>query len=76
MVKKSEAEKVEIPVLLMQAEVDSLVRNDRQLEFASKAKNVHVVKCPDAHHEIFNSPDAIANAYWVTVFDFLDGVLK
>ena len=76
MVKKSEAEKVEIPVLMLQAEVDSLVRNDRQLEFASRAKNVHVVKCPDAHHEIFNSPDAIANAYWVTVFDFLDGVLK
>ncbi|MCI7806199.1 MAG: alpha/beta hydrolase [Spirochaetales bacterium] len=75
MVRKEEAEKVTIPVLLFQAETDSLVRNDRQNEFASKAANVHVVKCPDSHHEIFNSPDAVANAYWVTVFDFLDGLI-
>ena len=75
MVKKSEAGKVKIPVLLFQAETDSLVRNDRQMEFASKAENVNVVMCPYAHHEIFNSPDAVANAYWVTVFDFLDGLL-
>lgn len=75
MVKQSEAEKVKIPVLLFQAEFDSLVRNDKQLEFASKAERVHVVMCPDSHHEIFNSPDAIANAYWVTVFDFLDGLI-
>ena len=45
------------------------------MEFASKAANVNVVMCPYAHHEIFNSPDAVANAYWVTVFDFLDGLL-
>ena len=76
MVKQSEAEKVKIPVLLLQAEIDSLVRNDKQLEFASKAERVHVVMCPDSHHEIFNSPDVIANAYWVTVFDFLDGLIK
>lgn len=75
MVKESEAKKVTIPVLLFQAETDSLVRNDRQLEFASKAERVHVVMCPYAHHEIFNSPDAVANAYWVTVFDFLDGLI-
>ena len=75
MVKKSEAGKVKIPVRLFQAETDSLVRNDRQMEFASKAENVNVVMCPYAHHEIFNSPDAVANAYWVTVFDFLDGLL-
>lgn len=75
MVKQSEAEKVKIPVLLFQAETDSLVRNDKQLEFASKADRVHVVMCPYAHHEIFNSPDAVANAYWVTVFDFLDGLI-
>lgn len=76
MVKQNEAEKVKIPVLLLQAEIDSLVRNDKQLEFASKAERVHVVMCPDSHHEIFNSPDVVANAYWVTVFDFLDGLIK
>lgn len=75
MVKTEEAERVRIPVLLFQAENDSLVKSRGQLEFASKAYNVNVVYCPDAHHEIFNSPDDIASAYWVTIFDFLDQVL-
>lgn len=75
MVEQEEAQKVRIPVLLFQAENDSLVRSGGQLEFAAKAYNVNVVYCPGAHHEIFNSPDEIAYAYWVTIFDFLDEVL-
>ena len=74
-VSEEEAKKVRIPVLLFQAENDSLVRAGGQLEFASKAKNVNVVFCPEAHHEIFNSPDNIAKSYWITIFDFLDMVL-
>ena len=61
--------------LIAQTAIKGKKKNDRQNEFASKAANVHVVKCPDSHHEIFNSPDAVANAYWVTVFDFLDGLI-
>lgn len=74
MIKKSEAEKVTIPVLLFQAEDDSLVKSGGQLKFASRAPNVNLIKCPNTHHEIFNSPDPIARAYWITVFDFFDSV--
>ena len=73
--KEEEAQKVKIPVLLFQAEKDALVESQGQLEFASRAKNVNIVFCPEAHHEIFNTPNDIANAYWVTIFDFLDMVL-
>lgn len=76
MVKKSEAEKVTIPVLLFQAENDSLVKSGGQLKFASRAKNVNLIQCPDTHHEIFNSPDPIAKAYWICVFDFFDSVIR
>lgn len=74
-VSEEEARKVRIPVLMFQAEKDSLVESQGQLEFASKAKNVNVIFCPEAHHEIFNAPNEIANAYWITIFDFLDMVL-
>ena len=74
-VKLEKAQRVKIPVLLFQAENDALVRPRGQLEFASKAKNVNVVMVPDSHHECFNTPNIIANAYWVTIFDFLDIVL-
>ena len=70
-----EAKKVTLPVLMFQAEKDALVESQGQLEFASRAKNVNVIFCPETHHEVFNSPDDIANAYWVTIFDFLDMVL-
>ena len=72
---EDEAKKVRIPVLMFQAEKDALVESQGQLEFASRAHNVNVVFCPEAHHEVFNSPNDIANAYWVTIFDFLDMVL-
>ena len=72
---KENAEKVVIPVLLFQAENDTLVKPEGQLKFASFAKNVNVVFAENAKHEIFNSPDDIAYAYWVTIFDFLDQVL-
>lgn len=74
MVKEEEAEKVTIPVLLFQAENDSLVKSKGQLEFATYAKNVNIVFCPDSKHEIFNSPDDVIKPYWATVFQFLDSV--
>ncbi len=74
MVKEEEAEKVTIPVLLFQAENDSLVKSKGQLEFATYAKNVNVLFCPNSKHEIFNSPDDVIKPYWATVFSFLDSV--
>lgn len=73
-VKESEAQKVTIPVLMFQAEKDSLVESRGQLKFAETVPNIRVVFCPEAHHEVFNAPNEIANAYWVTIFDFLEGV--
>ena len=66
-----DAEKLTVPTVLFQADGDTLVRNDRQLELAAKAPDVRIVFCPDTKHEIFNSPDEIIAPYWSAVFEFL-----
>ena len=69
-----DAEKIQIPVLLFQAENDYLVKANGQLEIASLAKDVNVVFVPGSNHEIFNSSNDIVKPYFATIFAFLDKV--
>ncbi len=70
------ADKIEIPTLLMQAGLDTMVKPDGQLRFARRAKNVLIVHFPQSRHELFNGPDATRNIYYDTMFDFLKRNMK
>ena len=69
--------RIQIPVLLFQAEKDHLVSNKTQVRFVLKlreagnldAKLVHV---PGAKHELFNGVKEIRTVYWKMVFRFLE----
>ncbi|MCR5416550.1 MAG: lysophospholipase [Pseudobutyrivibrio sp.] len=66
------ANSVEIPVILMQASLDTLVVPEAQNEFASLAQNCQLVRFEGCKHEIFNATDDIILEYYVKLFDFLE----
>ena len=69
-----EADKITIPLIIFQAEDDTLVRNDKQIKFASKVPTSTLIKVPSSKHEIFNSSNDVVKPYWSTIFTFFDDV--
>lgn len=69
-VDEENASKVEIPVLLFQAENDSLVEPEGQDEFQKYAKNCTLERIMDSKHEIYRENDEILKGYLDKVFDF------
>ncbi|BCZ45342.1 lysophospholipase [Clostridium gelidum] len=65
LVKKENASKVKIPVLLFQAEYDTYVISRGQNKFASYAKDCELIHVKGAKHESYFEKDEI-------LFDFLD----
>lgn len=68
--------KVEIPVLLMQAEEETLVSKSEQHHYirkiaANKKACAKLMEVPNTRHEIFNATSDIQIVYWKRVFDFL-----
>lgn len=61
--KYDNASKVEIPVLLFQAEDDTYVKPDGQNKFAKGAKNCEVKLIKNARHELYRERDEIQKAY-------------
>lgn len=66
------------PILLFQAETDSLVSLKAQDIFAEKINNCGKTSCTlirmaGTKHEIFNAQDEILETYWGHVFGFLKG---
>ena len=68
------AEKVRIPIILLQAEKDTLVRPEAQAEFASLAKRTRLIVIKDAKHEIMNATPEIRKEYYETIFEFFDSI--
>jgi len=68
LVKKENASKVKIPILLFQAEYDTHVIAKGQNKFASYAKNCKIIHVKGAKHEAYFEKDEIS-------FDFLDKVI-
>ena len=66
------AEKVKIPVLLLQAGKDTMVKPGGQEKFAARAKNTKLVRFPESKHEIFNGTARIRERYYREVFGFYD----
>jgi lysophospholipase len=66
------ARRVQIPVLLLQAGMDDLVRPEAQERFAKESGNTKLVRIADAKHEIFNALPEAREAYYRQVFAFLE----
>lgn len=66
------AHKVDIPVLLMQADNDMVVDNKGQDKFAKANKNVILIKIPNSKHEIYGSDYNTIKWYYDIIWKFLD----
>ncbi len=67
-----EAGKITVPVLLLQAESDNMVKEQEQQEFIEKVPEGRMVKVPGSKHEIYRSENPVLEEYWKLVLDFLD----
>ncbi|QFJ53791.1 alpha/beta fold hydrolase [Pseudobutyrivibrio xylanivorans] len=63
---------VKIPVILMQASLDTLVMPEEQVEFCRRAANCQLRRFEDSKHEIFNASDDIIQEYYSEVFEFYE----
>ncbi|OCA99594.1 alpha/beta fold hydrolase [Clostridium beijerinckii] len=73
-IKPENASKVEIPILLFQADNDTYVKSEGQNEFASSAKNCEIEKIENSRHEIYLEKDEIQKPYLNELLDFYDKV--
>ena len=64
---------MKIPVIIMQASMDTLVMPEAQNEFASIASNCKLIRFEGSKHEIFNATDDIILDYYNRIFDFCQG---
>jgi len=64
--------KVKTPILLLQAENDTVVKPGGQNEFCKKAKNTKLVVIPDSKHEIYNAERKTREVYYREIFEFID----
>ena len=64
------AGKVDIPVLILQAEHDTLVDTRAHEEFAAKAGDSRIVKISGARHEIMNGTDEMVDRFFDEIFSF------
>ena len=63
--------KIKIPVLLIQAGNDTVVKNASQDLFASRVKNCELYRVPDMKHELYMTDSQVLIPYWEKIFSFL-----
>lgn len=66
-----EAGKIQVPVLLLQAEDDTLVSSEAQETFIRGVKQGRMERIPGSKHEIYRSGNAVLENYWEMIFAFL-----
>lgn len=69
--------KIQIPVLLFQAEGELLVSNEEQIHFIKQLrraglKSAKLVKVPNAKHEIYNAEEPTYKAFWRMIHKFYE----
>jgi len=65
------ARKISVPVLIISAEKDSVVKNNMQQKLANRIENCRLETISNAKHSIFTSEDEILKKYYSILFDFL-----
>lgn len=63
---------IKIPVIIMQAALDTLVISEAQDLFVDKLSNGKIVRFEESKHEIFNATDEIILDYYNEIFNFLE----
>lgn len=76
LVKKENASKVKIPVLLLQTEYDTYVKPEAQNKFAEYAANCKLVQVKGSKHESYFEKDEIAFSVFEKIFAFYKNNLK
>lgn len=69
----AQARKVKAPVLLFEAELDTLVRASAQEKFISRIADGRIVLVEGAKHEIYRSPAEVLSPYLEEIFRFYEG---
>lgn len=70
---RREASKVAVPVLLLQAENDTLVKSRPQEAFIARIKRGEIQKIPGSKHEIYRSENSVLKGYYDRLISFLKG---
>ena len=70
LLKKKNLEKIKTPVLLFQAEKDSLVKPGGQNAFVNHVETAQLVFVKDAKHELYSADNSILIPYFNTIFDY------
>lgn len=72
---KNAAKNIKTPVILFQAQQESLVSKKEQLRFINALKScgtdARLIMVKDTKHEIFHAKTPVLEKYWAEVFDFL-----
>ena len=68
---KAQTAKISIPVLLIQAGNDTVVKNESQELFVSRTKGCEFYKIPGMKHELYMTDSEVLIPYWERVFSFL-----
>ncbi len=64
--------KINIPVLMLEAGMDSLVDNEGHRLFEEAVKTTETVIFPEAKHEIFNSTEDDREGFYISIFSWLE----
>ncbi len=67
------AGKIQVPVLVFQAERDGYVSPKAQERFVARLGRGRLVRVPGSKHEIYRSGNAVLKGYLTRVFTFFDG---
>ena len=68
---KRQTARISIPVLLVQAGNDTVVKNESQDLFVSRTKSCEIYKVPSMKHELYMTDSDVLIPYWEKVFSFL-----
>lgn len=76
LIKKENASKVKIPVLLFQSEYDTHVIPEAQNKFAAHASNCKIIRIKSAKHEAYSEIDEISFAFFDKTLSFYEENIK
>ncbi|MFV0464978.1 MAG: alpha/beta fold hydrolase [Lachnospiraceae bacterium] len=66
------ASEIKIPVLIMQAGNDTVIKNSGQDKFASVNERICICRFPEAKHEIYNADSDTRRIYYNKMFSFIE----
>lgn len=72
LLKRKNMQKIEIPILLLQAENDHMVKNEAHMKFVTGTKQTSILQIRGSKHEIFHSLPEQREEYYKNLFGFLE----